>query len=340
MSRRHLLQSSRLLWIVVILLGFVALSWRTLIGSFAGNVGLLLLARSLSSSVPAGLDSEASDTTGRAQARQWLQMATQLDRANAGAWRGQGFDLAAEGREQEAAAAWHAAGMTSQEFIQRGEAARLAGNYLEALVWYERAEKLEPSLPSSVLYYRFLAQRALGNADSAFDSLRGAITTDQGWSNPEIRFHAWYAWGVRLVDQQRNSEAEQALQTAIAVFPNSPPLRPVLSETYRFLGIAQWAQGKLDQAANSLKIAVQIDNQNAWAHIHYGKVLYLENVDHASDTKREFEAALALNPGNVTVWNNLIEFWRFVKETKYAQELCRQSQEAGTAAALAKVCSF
>jgi tetratricopeptide (TPR) repeat protein len=195
-------------------------------------------------------------------------------------------------------------------------------------------------LPSSVLYDQFLTHRALGSADSAFDSLRRAITTDQGWINPEIRFRAWHSWGVRLVEQQRNNEAEQALQTAISGFPNNPLLRPLLSETYRFLGLAQWAQGKLDQAADSLKIAVQLDNQNVWAHIHYGKVLYLENADHASETKREFEAALTLTPGNVEVWKNLIEFWRFVKETRHAQELCTQGQGAGVASALAEVCSF
>lgn len=340
MSQRYRLQPSRLLWILVILLGLVTLSWRTLISSFAGNVGLLLMARSLSSAVPPGPESKESDTMGREQARQWLHMATQLNGANAGAWRGQGFGLAAEGQEQEAIAAWHAAGITGQEFIQRGEAARLAGDYLEALIWYERAEKLDLSLLSSILYDRFLAQQALGNEDSAFDSLGHAVTTDHGWINPEIRFHAWHSWGVRLVEQQRNREAEQALQTAISVFPNSPPLRPIFSETYRFLGVAQWAQGKLDQAAANLKIAVQLDNQNVWAHIHYGKVLYLEDVEHAPETKREFETALTLNPGNVVVWKNLIEFWRFVKENKYAQELCKQSQAAGIAAALAKVCSF
>jgi tetratricopeptide (TPR) repeat protein len=340
MSKRHLWQSSRLFWIVTILLGFAAFSWKVLISSFAGNVGLLLLARSLYASDLVGLGGKVPDTVEREQASQWLSMATQLDGANGGAWRGQGFGLAAEGQEQEATAAWRAAGITGQEFIQRGETARLAGNYLEALVWYERAEKLDPSLPSSVHYYRFLAQRALGNEDSAFDSLRRAITTDQGWINPEIRFRAWYAWGVRLVEQQCNSEAEQALQKAIAVFPNGLVPQPILSETYRFRGIAQWAQGQLNQAANSLKIAVQMDNQNVWAHIHYGKVLYVEDVDHALETKWEFQAALTLNPDNVEVWKNLIEFWRLGKETSYAQELCRQSQEAGIAAALARVCTF
>jgi tetratricopeptide (TPR) repeat protein len=340
MSKRHRWQSSRLLWIVVIGLGCAAISWTMVASRFASNVGLLLLARSTPSSDLLGLGSKVSDTLEREQAKQWLYVATQLDEANAGAWRGQGVGLAAEGQEPEAIAAWHAAGITSQELIQRGETARLAGHYLEALVWYERAEKLDPSLPSSVLYYRFLTQQALGSADSAFDSLRRAITTDQGWINPEIRFHAWHSWGVRLFDQQRNSEAEQALQTAISAFPDGPLPRPLLSETYRFLGLAQWAQGKLDQAVNSLKIAVQLDKQNVWAHIHYGKVLYLEDVDHASETEREFETALSLNPGNVPVWKNLIEFWRFVKETTYAQELCRQSQAAGLAAALAKVCSF
>jgi tetratricopeptide (TPR) repeat protein len=327
------------LWIVVILLGFVALGWRIWISSFAGNVGLLLLARSLSSSDPVGPESIASYATARERARQWLQLATQLNRENAGAWRGQGFSLAAEGQEQAAAAAWQAAGITSQEFIQRGEAARLAGYYLEALAWYERAEKLEPSLPGSVLYYRFLAQRALGSTDFAFDSLRRAVTSDQGWSNPELRFRAWHTWGLWLTERHRGAEAEVALLKAIAVCPADPPLRPVLAETYRYLGLAQWSQNRLEQATQSLSMAVQLDEQNVWAHIHYGKVLFLRDPSKAPETAEQFAVALRLRPSNVDLWKNLIEFWQHANALNYARALCIQAQTQGLASGLAEVCT-
>ncbi len=336
MSKQYVLRFSRLLWIVVILLGFAAISWTAVASSFAGNVGLLILSRSLARADQ--LQQSPQGDLDLMRAQQWLQAAIQINAANAGAWRGQGVNLAAQGREQEALAAWQTAGMTGREFIQQGETARLAGHYPEALVWYERAEKSDPSLLSSVLYYRSLAQLTLGYTDSAYDSLHRAITADQGWINAEIRFRAWYAWGVWLFEQHQNVEAEQAFHTAISVLPNDSMLWTMLSETYRFLGLAQWAQNRLDEAANSLKTAVQFDRQNIWAHIHYGKVLYLQSAEHLHETENEFAAALRLAPKNADVWQNLIEFWHWVKEPGQADAICLQARAGGVTLNLAEVC--
>lgn len=336
MSKRYLPRFSRLLWIAVILLGFAAISWATVASSFAGNVGLLILSRSL-----ARVDQLQHSPQGDLdlmRAQQWLQVATQINMANAGAWRGQGVSLAAQGREQEALAAWQAAGMTGQEFIQQGETARLAGHYPEALDWYERAERIAPDLLSSILYFRFLTQQALGSANSAFNNLHRAVTADDGWINPEIRFRAWYAWGVWLFEQHQNVEAEQAFHTAISVFPNDSMLWTMLSETYRFLGLAQWAQNRLGEAANSLKTAVQFDRQNIWAHIHYGKVLYLQSAEHLHETENEFAVALRLAPKNADVWQNVIEFWHWVKEPGQADAICLQARAGGVTLNLTEVC--
>jgi tetratricopeptide (TPR) repeat protein len=337
MSKQYLPRLSRLLWFVVILLGFAAISWTAVASSFAGNVGLLIVSRSLARADQ--VQHRLQDNPDLMRAQQWLQAATQINTANAGAWRGQGVSLAAQGQEQEALAAWQAAGITGQELIQQGETARLAGDSPEALVWYERAAKLDPGLLSSILYYRFLAQRDHGDADSAFDSLHRAIVTDQGWVKPEIRFRAWHSWGVRLVEQQRNSEAEQALQTAISVFPNDPLLRTILSETYRFLGLAQWAQGKLDQAVNSLETAVQVDSHNVWAHIHYGKVLYLQDPSHLAETENEFTIALGLSSNNADAWKSLIGFWRLMKKPEKADLLCSRARATAVASLLTECMS-
>jgi hypothetical protein len=120
MSKQYLPRLSRLLWFVVILLVFVALSWRALISSFAGNVGLLLLARSMSSSDLLGLGSEGSDRKGQEQAGPWLHMATALNHYNRGAWRGLGFILEMSGQRADAIAAWQQAGLTVQDFVTWG----------------------------------------------------------------------------------------------------------------------------------------------------------------------------------------------------------------------------
>ena len=81
MSKRYLPRFSRLLWIVVILLGFAAISWTAVASSFAGNVGLLILSRSLAHADQ--MQHRLQDNPDLMRAQQWLQVATQINTANA-----------------------------------------------------------------------------------------------------------------------------------------------------------------------------------------------------------------------------------------------------------------
>jgi len=260
-----------------------------------------------------------------------------LDATNRGAWRGLGFALAAQRREDEAVAAWRTAGGIGEEFVQWGEAMRKVRRTAEALAWYERAARVEPGLASTILYYRHATLTAAGRIDAAIDNLSQAVALDRGWLGTEIRFRAWHAWGRWLVEQGRNAEAEAALLKAAAI-ASSEMLRSLLSETYRFLGLSQWAQDKLDEAVRSLETAVELDGQNVWAHIHYGKVLYLHDPGRGLDAEREFALALQLRSNDAVIWRNLIEFWALTKNAERMNVLCRQAP-GDVASNLVDVCS-
>ena len=303
---------------------------------FASNVGLVTLNRSL---VQDGVSGAAGrDDPNLAEAERWLNAASNLDATNRGAWRGLGFALAAQGREDEVVAAWRTARGIGEEFVQRGEAMRKVRRTAEALAWYERAVRVEPGLASTVLYYRYATLTAARRIDTAIDNLSQAVALDRGWLTPDIRFRAWHDWGIWLQARQQDIEAERALLRAIALYPEGADLQPVLSETYRFLGLTRWAQGRLDDAAQNLEMAVELDEQNVWAHIHYGKVLYLRDPSRASETEQEFAAALRLGPTSVETWRNLTEFWFWVKEMERLEALCRQAP-GEVASALASMCS-
>jgi tetratricopeptide (TPR) repeat protein len=123
------------------------------------------------------------------------------------------------------------------------------------------------------------------------------------------------------------------------VHPQGQKLPWEHSEAYRLLGLVQEARGDLEQAVHNLGKAVQVNKWNVWAHNHYGQVLYMYDPGRAPQVVTEFAAALDLQPDDVNLWMNLIEFWLRVGEVERATALCMQAQEKGIASSLEGVCA-
>jgi tetratricopeptide (TPR) repeat protein len=297
-----------------------------------GNLGLVVMTRALVA------DPKAPDAQALAEAERRLKQAVAWDEGNPGAHRGLALALAIQGKHAEAAAEWQAAGLTSLDFIAQGDQVRRAGEYEEALWWYKQAALLEPRLPSSVLYLQYLTLRDGGDLDSALPKLQEGTLLDQGWLDAEMRFRAWYRWGAWLYQQNRRAEAESALAKAIALHPQSQGLLREHSESYRLLGLVQQAQGRLEQAVQSLEMAVRLDEQNAWAHSSFGQALYSYDPQRAPEVEEEFSAALSLRPDDVAFWSNLIRFWLRVGEKERATSLCLQARQQGMVSGLEEVC--
>jgi len=294
------------------------------------NIGMVTLSRAL---VPV---SQASDTL--AQAERWLRQAVVWDGSNHGAHRGLAWVLMLQDKPTEAAAEWRAAGMTAQDLRIWGDQARRAKQYGEAIQWYEQMALLEPQQESSILYLQYLTLQDSGDASSALAKLQEAMSLDRGWLDPEMRFRAWYRWAVLLYQQRRGTEAEDALTKAIAVYPQSHRLQWMLSNSYRLLGYVQRDQGKLEQAVQSLEMAVRLKGDNVWARIGYGKALYHYDTRRVAEVEREFAAAIGLKPDDVAIWADLIRFWQRNGELERARSLCLQAQTKGIAAELKGVC--
>jgi tetratricopeptide (TPR) repeat protein len=227
------------------------------------------------------------------------------------------------------AGVWRAAGLTAQDLIGRGERAQGAQRYEDALWWYGLAELLDPGLRSSVLLLEHVALRDSGEQDSAVEKLQEAVSLDHGWLNGEARFRAWYLWGAWLYQEGRDTEAQQALTKAIAVHPQGEQLRWEYSEAYRLLGLVQQAEGRLEQAVQSLEMAVQVNEGNAWAHSHFGQVLYRYDAQRVAEVDKQFSAALSLRPDDVELWRNLISFWVGEGEAQRAEALYVQAEQRG-----------
>ncbi len=294
MSKQRLLRSSCLWWIAVILLGFAAISWTTVVSSFAGNVGLLLLARSFASSDPLELGSSDSDVKGQEQAQQWLQTAIALDHDNRSAWRGLGFAFAAQGQQDEAVAAWKEVNTMWNEAMRRGDIALKGEQARQALQWYKWATALEPQIGDG-WYSQGLAYEALEQWDEALYAYQKAtvvgIFTKMGQSSSYYRIGIILQWHRRHPQLQ---EAEAAFQTALALHAFSAETEA--ADAHYRIGEIYMLQGLNPRdSLPEYQQAVQLDPRHYWAHLRLGYTLYQlhKNVDEA---EREISLALSLWP--------------------------------------------
>jgi tetratricopeptide (TPR) repeat protein len=255
----------------------------------------------------------------------WLQDEIIGQPVDARIKRVQGLVLMKQGHTAAAINTWQSIDDVGAELITWGSLAQLQGNYPEALTWYELAEAVAPQLLSNIAYGRYITYQSLAEPETAYISLEQAVTSDVNWLRPEWEFQAWYDWGTWLYEQDQLVAAEIAIQQAISKYSDATGQTEKLSEAYRFLGLAQWNMDKLPQAVTSLQKATELNPENIWAHIHFGKVLYLSEPTRMAETETAFAKALELNGQDTAVWQNIIEFWQWVGAGANVKELCEQA---------------
>lgn len=230
---------------------------------------------------------------------------------------------------QRARAAWQRGGFTADQFLDTGTFAFHQQQYTEALIWYQRAALLGADTTSAQWYIRYLMTEDRNN-------LARSVSLDHGWVNEDLALRAWLRWGILLREEQDPQNAEQALRRAITI--SMPPTSQWrLSEAYRHLGLALWDQNRLPEALPYLAEAVNLNPRSAWAHIHYGKVLYLVDPTQIDQVEHSFETALALNP-RPEIWKNLIGFWQWQQEPTLQAALCQKAAQQGLSAEVMQVC--
>jgi tetratricopeptide (TPR) repeat protein len=288
MKKRRALGSSCLVWLAVVVLSLVAINWRGLIGEFAGNVGLLILARSLSSADPLEPEAAGPDMTGREHARRWLQVATQIDTGNAGAWRGLGFALIAQGHDSAAIAAWQTAGDMAQEFIARGQAL-MQQDPQSALTWYEWASRIDPgSCPAK--YFSGKALQSLGDIQGAARKFADCVQL-----NP-LYLEAQVALCYTFIDSKH---FHQALETYASVESSGQHNVSMLA----CAGTAHWQLGEYGGAASRFEEAVKLQPETAslhqWLSLTYARLGKYTEAIAASQT------AIELNSSRPDYWRHL-----------------------------------
>ena len=280
--RRHF----RLISLAVIIPLMLVLYGSAVLSSGLTSVGLLTFARYLRAS------SQTISTPILFQAEHLLRQAILWNPANASAHRGLGFALAAQGRDDEAIAAWQAAEGIAEEFIQRGEQARSAKNYEEALVWYERATMVEPR-SGDPWYYAGLMHETLEQWEQGLKAYEQAVKAGGfelvGQSSPYYRLGRLHH--RRLAPTQLD-KALAAYDAAFALDSFSTDLEA--ADTHYGRGVIYDRQGRDPRdSIREYQQAVALDPEHKWAHLKLGYALYQEYED-ISLAEQEIEQALAL----------------------------------------------
>jgi len=315
------LQTNNKLYLLFILTLLLALILRgsTLLGRAWGNAGMLVLAQALVAAPDVPVSRALS------QAEEWFQRAVAYAPEDRFAWRGLGFALVLQGREGEAVTAWQRTGNMAWECLQRGEKAREAKRYEEALTWYERAAWVEPGW-GDPWYYAGLTYEALEQWEEARGAYERAIETGAftgvGWSSPYYRLGVIYQW--RLEPRQTDA-ALTAYETALEVNRFST-VREAADCHYKRGEVLWWTGGDPGEYIAEYRQAIELNPQHAFAHIMLGVAYYIRYKDVAM-AEAEIRQGLELSPENEWAYLHLGDIYRQAGRTDEAAAMYERALE-------------
>lgn len=176
-----------------------------------------------------------------------------------------------------------------------------------------RAAAMDPAPPKRKTVEERLAEAdrllAEGNAGSALWSYVRAMEDDPKAVTPRAR--------IGYVEVSRDPErAEAIFAEIVAQHPDS-------AEGHAGLGLARFAQNRIDGARTSLERAVALDPESARATYWLAVVYALEG--RADDAKRLSERAYALAPRDPRIVNNLGVTYLVANEFPRAEEKFREA---------------
>jgi tetratricopeptide (TPR) repeat protein len=233
-----------------------------------------------------------------------------------------GFAHELNGDLEQAAVHWKAGGLEAGQFLERAYNSQYKGNPNAALTDMQRALAMGLPTSSKVLFLRYLIFSKKGETEKAKLALTEAVSLDREWLNEDTRIQAFFTLGAQYYTDGEPESAVPLLEEVISASRVETWEINRLSETYRFMGLISWGQDQLVDAVEYLKRAVEINPANPYAHLHYGKVLYLLDPANRPEVVSEFDTFLELLPENRDGYLNLVEFWEWVKVPDEAARIC------------------
>jgi len=229
---------------------------------------------------------------------------------------------------------WRRAGVTVEELLAQGEAARKAKLYDEAMVWYQRAMRLEPEM-GDPWYYMGLLLGKQQQWSLALDAYQQAITLNHlrqvSASDPYCQLAIIYHWHQK---PPRTEEALTALETALAI-DSFHSVRSAAHCHYVYGYILRGRNTPPQDWIAQFQLATELDPNHLWAHILLGIALYKYDNDVANAEiylKRAWEIA----PDSSAPPYHLGEIYRQEGRTHEAIAMYEKALDADPAFAAAR----
>lgn len=189
----------------------------------------------------------------------------------------------------------HALDVTTDNYVADaclGQALDVEGRDREALKYCQDAVRINPDYPPGQFFLGVVLWKQ-GDINAAFARLNAAALAAPG----DAGF--LYNLGKFLLEHGYPDKAAERFRKII----NDNPDFTELPETCNALGKALLKEGKLQQAADQLSRAVQLEPSNPQFHYDLGTVLLA--TARPNDAINEFSKAIALQPGFVSAQQNL-----------------------------------
>jgi tetratricopeptide (TPR) repeat protein len=257
-------------------------------------------------------------------------------------WRGLGFALLVQGREDEAVAAWQTAGGMADEFVCWGDQEWAAGRSSDALEWYRRAGAVEPGLRDAWFYlgqvYEELQrwEKALeaygqaaeantaGNVHGSVPHYRAGLIYHRRLEPPHLE-EALLAYEAAIEVGDFGTAREEAdchyqkgdciqkvggdLVESIASHRRALGLNPEHVSAHVSLGAAYYTlYGDAAAAEDEIRKAIAINPETKWAYVRLGNVYRLEG--RADEAAAMYERALEIDPAFQIARERLEGLWR------------------------------
>jgi tetratricopeptide (TPR) repeat protein len=220
---------------------------------------------------------------------------------------------------------WSRAGLTAGDFIDRGNEARKAEQYNEAVSWYKRAVRLEPDL-GDAWYYVGLAYEGQQQWLQALDAYERVIVSSRlirvHRSSPHLRTGIIYQ---RWLDSRQPESALAAFELALKLDDFASVVEAADCH-YRRGQLLRDLEADPDEYMAEFQRAVELDAEHISARIMVGLTIY-EQKRNASAAEAELLRAQELAPQNKWVYYHLGEIYRQEGRVTEAETMYRQALE-------------
>jgi len=308
------------------------------VSHFISNVGLVDWHKAAQGNGTLAVPSDLVDSSLNELLIKRMTRAIDWQFSNQSAHRMLGFAYEAQGERDAAVEAWWSAGLGAESFISWGGISHEAGHLNSALIWYDRASRLQPELSDPwnmmghVLWEQKQWDRALASYQKAAE-LDYFRETDK--SSTYYRIGALYHW---MMDSHDLDKALSAYNVALDAdtFPNdwqravalygraqvfwdqghrdrafvdvqaATELAPEHYGARVLLGVAYYRVfGSLNRALDELNAAVELDPQDARGFWALGSIYQNEGM--LDEAQKAFEKVLELDPDNEAAQERLDE---------------------------------